>query len=195
MARMLARQEAPFNEAESAASMSQLEARKLNVVASAAVSDHRRGWRFTSSHCGSLDLLRVEYVTLPRLAGDDSTFPHTPDVLRHAPINIRLKAWRGLLGQMRNASPFVSRRWMGSDCRGSAALSSGFLVQAPWRANLRDDWDVSPQSPATHAGSASVRGTPVFCCLGHVRDRACLYDSVVGRTVPGLFSDPPPSSR
>lgn len=58
----------------------QLEAERTlaRVLAHRAWVDQRRGWRFTNPNLEELGLIRVEYLALDELAGDDSAFAAAP---------------------------------------------------------------------------------------------------------------------
>jgi Lhr-like helicase len=71
------------------------------VLAYRAWFDQRRGWRFTNPNLEQLGLVRVEYIGLDDLCGNDSMFADAPPLLAVATPEVRKRAYRVLLDVMR----------------------------------------------------------------------------------------------
>lgn len=71
------------------------------VLAYRAWFDQRRGWRFTNPNLEQLGLVRVEYIGLDDLCGNDANFADAPSILAGASAAVRKRAYRMLLDMMR----------------------------------------------------------------------------------------------
>ena len=71
------------------------------VLAYRAWFDQRRGWRFTNPNLEQLGLVRIDYIGLDELCGDDSIFKDAAPLLVRSSPEIRKRAYRLLLDVMR----------------------------------------------------------------------------------------------
>ena len=63
--------------------------------------DQRRGWRFTNPNLEQLELVRVDYLGLDDLVGDDAFFVGAPAVFRSASATVRKAVYAQILDHLR----------------------------------------------------------------------------------------------
>jgi len=93
--------------------------------------DQRRGWRYTNPNLEQLGMVRVEYLGLDDLAGDDELFAESHPLLKGASHEVRAALYRELLDHM--------RKWMAIR---SQVLDTAVLEQlvAKSHSRLRSPW-------------------------------------------------------
>jgi Lhr-like helicase len=115
------------------------------VLAHRAWVDQRRGWRFTNPNLEELGLVRVDYVALDEVAGDDSAFAAAPPELRNAGLDTRREALLILLNHMRHGLAVTSDALDPANVEAAANAS---------RQSLREPWSISAQE--TPRGAAAL---------------------------------------
>jgi Lhr-like helicase len=143
----------------------QLEAERTlaRVLAHRAWVDQRRGWRFTNPNLEELGLIRVEYLSLDELAGDDTAFAAAPPELRNADRGTRREALLILLNHLRHGLAVTT------DALDSANVEA---VANASRQSLREPWSISAQETprgaaaliidAPRRAEAGLRGEPLI---------------------------------
>ena len=133
------------------------------VLAHRAWVDQRRGWRFTNPNLKELGLIRVEYLSLDELAGDDSTFAAAPPELCNAGRDTRRELFLILLNHLRHGLAVTT------DALDPANVEA--LANAS-RQSLREPWSISAQEnprsaaaliiDAPRRAEAGLRGEPLI---------------------------------
>ena len=93
--------------------------------------DQRRGWRYTNPNLEQLGMVRVDYLGLDDLAGDDELFAGSHPLLQRASHTVRAQVYRELIDHM--------RKWMAIR---SQVLDAAVLEQlvAKSHSRLRAPW-------------------------------------------------------
>lgn len=101
------------------------------VLAYRAWFDQRRGWRYTNPNLEQLGLLRVQYLGLEELSGDDKAFKDAPLVLRSASAATRARAFTELFDHLRRGLAVDAAALDDAELRKLADESRKFL-RLPW---------------------------------------------------------------